>query len=425
MSRYYDYILNSIMEKDELNKKLWDGTDLKPEVAEHLIQIAEEFLNTFSIDLKVDDIHIVGSNAGYNYKDKSDIDLHVITDFTQYPAEVDIMDELFNAKKNNFNNNYDIEIAGCPVELYIEDSNNPAESNGRYSIQSRTWIQQPQYIEEPELDKELYDQWKEKIEDTIKTQDREAIESLIDEIWDSRKEDIKANGFVGAFNLVFKRLRANGVLDKLREERHKVISKDLSLKEGLRTSTLYKKLLENEDAVYCSWCGVEIPDTAAAYVRNEDDPHSEVFCKECYKKANTEGGPSLPELNETVEIPEFSEEIKSKLLSEGYSLGDDQESYDIYDKNQVKLYTLAGYLLKNGIEVVGNLDKVDKGVKLDLSKDSIYKLVIHLKGYDGNVIGGHLHADGRGEDYIVLDIDTALEIKNSILDELKETDVED
>jgi hypothetical protein len=230
------FLLESIISKlneseNKLNPKLWDNNgDLKPEVKDHLLDIANEFLDNFSIDIDVQDIDIVGSNAGYNYKSKSDIDLHIITDYSGYPADVDIIDELFNAKKNNFNNNYDITINDLPVELYIEDSNSPAESNGRYSILNSEWLQQPEYIEEPPVNQELVKEWSDKIEDVIKSNDSDKIENLIDEIWDNRKEDVRENGFTGEFNLVFKNLRAKGLLDKLRQASFDTKSEELSIK---------------------------------------------------------------------------------------------------------------------------------------------------------------------------------------------------
>ena len=212
-----------------LNTKLFKNQKLIPEVREHLLKIAQEFLDNFSIDILVDDINLIGSNAGYNYKSKSDIDLHIITDFTQYPADVDIIDELFNAKKNNFNSNYDITIKDLEVELYIEDVNNPADTNGRYSIKDDTWLQEPTYIEEPPVNKELVEEYTDKIEEVIKSKDLAKIDSLIDEIWDRRKNDVKQYGFIGEFNLVFKSLRAKGLLDKLRKTKTEVTSEELSL----------------------------------------------------------------------------------------------------------------------------------------------------------------------------------------------------
>lgn len=220
-----------LIEKQEiLNPKLFKNQKLIPEVRDHLLAIAQEFLDHFTIEILVDDIDIIGSNAGYNYKSKSDIDLHVVTDFTQYPADVNIIDELFNAKKNNFNNNYDITIKEMEVELYIEDKNHPAETNGRYSIKTDEWLQEPTYIEEPPVNKDLVEEWTDKIEKTIKTKDLGKIDSLIDEIWDLRKLDVKDYGFTGEFNLVFKALRARGLLDKLRKTKMEVTSEELSLK---------------------------------------------------------------------------------------------------------------------------------------------------------------------------------------------------
>lgn len=228
----FESMLSYLNENEEkLNPKLWtENKELIPEVKEHLMKIVDEFLDHFTIDIDVKDINIIGSNAAYNYKSKSDIDLHVVTDFTEYPADVDIIDELFNAKKNNFNNNYDITIKDLPVELYIEDINNQAESNGRYSIMTDTWIQEPEYIEEPPVNQDLVKEWSAKIEDAIKTNDSDKMNQLMDEIWDNRKEDVKQNGFIGEFNLVFKALRAKGLLDKIRQAKYDATSEELSMK---------------------------------------------------------------------------------------------------------------------------------------------------------------------------------------------------
>lgn len=131
MNNLFESYINNLTEAEhKLNSKLFDENNhLIPEVRDHLIEIVNQFLEDFNIELSVDDINIIGSNAGYNYKSKSDIDLHIVTDYNNYPADVDIIEELFNAKKNNFNNNYEITIKDLPVEIYVEDSNSPAESN--------------------------------------------------------------------------------------------------------------------------------------------------------------------------------------------------------------------------------------------------------------------------------------------------------
>lgn len=47
----------------ELNPKLWKNNELISEVRDKLIEIANEFIDNFSIELSVDDINIIGSNA--------------------------------------------------------------------------------------------------------------------------------------------------------------------------------------------------------------------------------------------------------------------------------------------------------------------------------------------------------------------------
>lgn len=221
------HYLNESIEADKLNPDLWVDGKLRPEVEEALNKVVEEFLDHFNIELNVEDVNIIGSNAGYNYKSKSDIDLHIITDYSSYPADVDIMDELFQAKKNNFNNNYDIKIHDNEVELFVEDKNAPAESNGRYSLVTNEWLQEPQWIEEPEVNQELYLEYVDKINNV--GDNSEDIGALIDEIWDKRKESIAQDGFTGEFNLVFKKLRANGYLDNLRQAKFDSVSKELSV----------------------------------------------------------------------------------------------------------------------------------------------------------------------------------------------------
>ena len=92
------------------------------------------------------------------------------------------------------------------------------------------WLQEPEYVEEPPVNQELVSEYINKINEAIKSGDSEIIESLMDEIWDLRKESVRQDGFTGEFNLVFKNLRAQGYLDKLREAKLDSISDELSIK---------------------------------------------------------------------------------------------------------------------------------------------------------------------------------------------------
>ena len=93
---------------DRLNPKLWEDTTLRPEVAEKLIEIVEEFKNYVDIPLNVVDVHLVGSNASFNYTDDSDLDVHVVTNFSTMDASREILISLYNLQKSSFNDTYDM-----------------------------------------------------------------------------------------------------------------------------------------------------------------------------------------------------------------------------------------------------------------------------------------------------------------------------
>ena len=102
------YLKEALELHNELNPKLWQQNNLKLDVLQKLKQIAEEFLKYIDIPLNVVDIEIVGSNASYNYNEKSDLDLHIIVNSEINYVEPTILRQLYNSKKNSFNDNYDL-----------------------------------------------------------------------------------------------------------------------------------------------------------------------------------------------------------------------------------------------------------------------------------------------------------------------------
>lgn len=217
---------------DDLNPKLWN-TDmtLKEEVLFKLKEISDEFINYIEIPLNIVDIEIVGSNASFNYNSKSDIDLHIIVNFALSYIEPAILQQLYNSKKNSFNSNYDLTIKGLPVELYVEDVMSGNATNGRYSILKQEWIKIPIPItyDIPDISKEL-SEYEEKCDKALKSNDAEEIQDLINEIYMMRKLALAEDGEASIGNLVFKELRGEDYLNKLREKYYELRSDDLSIK---------------------------------------------------------------------------------------------------------------------------------------------------------------------------------------------------
>ena len=216
--------------QDELNPVLWQNNKLRPEVKEKILNLVNEFQSTLDIPLTILDINIVGSNASYNYTDKSDVDVHIITNFEEYGYPQELVQAAMNSFKTNFNNKYDVDYGGYNVEVYIEDVKSSPQSNGIYSVIKDGWIKKPAKLKpvDAEIEPE-YTNYIHRIEEIIKNGSVEDIISIIDELYLLRRNSLVVDGEFGKGNIIFKQLRNNGLLDALKERRVELASKELSI----------------------------------------------------------------------------------------------------------------------------------------------------------------------------------------------------
>ena len=216
----------------ELNPKLWIGDDLDPVVYDKLMAMAEDFMSELGIGkLKVEDITISGSNAAYSYTPHSDIDLHILVDMDKLSND-EVYRELFNAKKNEYNNSHDLKIRGIPVELYVQDSEQPHHSLGEYSLLKKDWIRVPVRRKanfDQDRTRAKYEKLGELIELALKSKRLKDVERVLDIIKRYRKSGLDQTGEFGPENLAFKAIRKHGLFKALRDLKQELHSKELSL----------------------------------------------------------------------------------------------------------------------------------------------------------------------------------------------------
>lgn len=215
-----------------LNPILWENNKLKPQVRDKIIELVDAFQNTLDIPLKILDTNIVGSNASYNYNNNSDVDIHIITNFEQYGYPEELVQAAMQSFKTNFNNKLNVKYGGFNVELYIEDVNSSPQSNGIYSVMEDKWIKEPKKLEPIEVDLEPeYSQCTEQIDELLNDSNvqSEDITEFIDRIYVLRRNSLLKDGEFGKGNLIFKKLRNEELLDKLKEKKNELLSKELSI----------------------------------------------------------------------------------------------------------------------------------------------------------------------------------------------------
>ena len=216
-------LTEAVEKHNTLNSKLFTKEELlKDDVRDKMLEIVDEFLADLKeqeIEIKVDDVLFIGSNASYNYTKNSDIDLHILTNTksTKYSAE--IAGAIYSAYRSLFNKNLDIEFFGIPIEIFVETEGSTRVSNGVYSVKKNKWIKKPVQEDIPEYDTkalgELVDTWEAKCKDIIA--DIKA-EPLMQNLWYNY---VAENRYIGELSF-------EGVL-KTVEEMAKLLNKTMQL----------------------------------------------------------------------------------------------------------------------------------------------------------------------------------------------------
>ena len=231
--------LKSFEVNDTFDPDIWDGEALKPEIRENLLKIAKDFLIDLPFDLEPKDVTLTGSLANYNWSKYSDIDLHIIVDFSEVDDNLELVKELFRQLQTNWNNRHDILIKGYEVEIYFQDSNEAHISTGVYSVQNDEWIAKPT----PESVSIDYANVKKKAQDISDRIDHiakmmtdeegdavlDAIDRLKAKIRNMRKTGLEGSGQYSVENLAFKVLRRSEELGRLSDLKAKAYDELMSI----------------------------------------------------------------------------------------------------------------------------------------------------------------------------------------------------
>jgi predicted nucleotidyltransferase len=249
-------ILKSFHLQNDLNPKIWDNNSgtpkMNPKVRTRLLEIVNDFMEFLNVDIIFSDITMTGSLANYNWSKFSDVDIHILADFGQFSdEEKPLYDELFKLKKTVYNNKHNITIFGYDVELYVEDETKKKDVKnvGVYSILTNEWISEPTKnsvdINYERISNKA-EQWMKSIDMVVDNTEDEEIETakniikkFTDKIRKYRESGLVKGGEYSEENLVFKILRRNGYLEKIKKLKDKLVDNRLSLKE--RKEQMIKK----------------------------------------------------------------------------------------------------------------------------------------------------------------------------------------
>ena len=227
---------------DELDSTFWSDDKLDPEVREKLLKIAAEFYEKLQLPTGILDVTLTGSEANYNYSAGSDLDLHIVINYSEVDGNPKLVKDFLNMAKTNWNRNHEILLKDHEVEIYVQDINEPHHSTGVYSLLKDEWIIVP-VKKEFDVSEQAVEQKARAIENLIemvlelklKKKYEEAYgegDRLMQKIVRYRQCGLEKGGEYSVENLVFKTLRHNEYLKKLSDLKKEAYDKLMSLNEN-------------------------------------------------------------------------------------------------------------------------------------------------------------------------------------------------
>ena len=122
------------------------------------LKIKNLFIDFLGVDVVITDIIMIGSLVNYNWSKYSDIDLHIVVNFNQFPENSKhLYLEFFDLKKVIFNQKHNIKLFGYDVECFVQREDETTFSSGIYSILYDMWMNEPKKSSTGEIDKDGYE----------------------------------------------------------------------------------------------------------------------------------------------------------------------------------------------------------------------------------------------------------------------------
>lgn len=218
--------------KNQLNSTFWRNGIFDPAIRDKLLRIAYDFYGSLKLTAQIKDIQLTGSLANYTWNNKSDLDVHILIDFSDIDDNKELVKKALDGTRFIWNLRHKIILRKHEVELYVQDINEPHNSSGLFSLLNNKWVREPKY-NKPEIDikdvEKKFDGIIKEIDhmgSIVGQSDFSSISAteiynyanqLKKKIMEMRKEGLAREGEFSVENLVFKKLRGKGYIEKIIE----------------------------------------------------------------------------------------------------------------------------------------------------------------------------------------------------------------
>lgn len=245
-----DIDMKQFKPRKTLHPKIWVNDKLNSRVRLRLLDIADDFIKEMAVDwVKPEDIVFTGSLANYNWSKYSDIDLHIMMDYSKVHDKKEMVEDYFSSKKEMWTSEHpNLKIYGFPVEVYVEDTANDNPSSGVYSLEKNEWLVEPNDFQDAKVNEKLvttkaaqFINQADELIDKLNKEDVEPraekltkqLEALFRKLKNLRAEGLANGGEMSSGNIIWKICRRMGCIENIWKAINSAYDRIYSLKEGI------------------------------------------------------------------------------------------------------------------------------------------------------------------------------------------------
>lgn len=197
--------------------------------------MAYDFYEKTNLPAPIVDVYLMGSSANYNWTPDSDVDVHIIIDYRRLQMPQETANKTVKTAGAQWNAEHNVLIKGHKVEMNLQ---NAAEQKpyvtGIYSLVKDQWIRRP--VKLPiQINKGVlkfqYDAMKKYLLNALSTCDREQMKAAKKYLDAFRQYGLDTYGELSYENLIFKMLRARGLIKQLKNSITGVYDQQMSVAE--------------------------------------------------------------------------------------------------------------------------------------------------------------------------------------------------
>ncbi len=215
---------------------LWDNYQhLEPRTRVNLLRMAYDFYKKTEFVAPIVDVWLMGSIANYNWTPDSDVDVHIIIDFSKLQMPPETASKVAKSAGAAWNKDHNVTVKGHKVEINIQSvkAKKPYVM-GIYSLMKDEWIRKPclmnLQVNKP-LIQEKYSQMKKYVDFAMHSGNREEMKKAKDYLDEFRQYGLDHGGELSTENIVYKILRSKGLVKALKDAITITYDKEMTVTE--------------------------------------------------------------------------------------------------------------------------------------------------------------------------------------------------